>query len=491
MQAGNERHSRTNPFLRVMSSVMSVLLVVNLVPSEALAEIHLGPRSPSAVPEETPAEVVEETVVDHTTKQPPVDILSHLAYTEIEGATFNGVEYEVTENTPVVVKYAFEETAGNQFPDDYEYYFRLPDAFLPSNGQPYLDDSIVVSYHDGMQVNYITISNNQWYIANNEVHFSWNQSDGSGFSFMQAQELTSFELRIEGTFLPGYSAVDFGAGYINLKFPDQYVEESYEGYEEQQPQQQPTGTSTVFEFGSTSELVQEGVPVTEADAQKQQKDKDAAAGKKADSNKPATADPAQQAATPDAAADAADKTDTSATEATDEQAEQKTTNPGTVSQFTYEDDQVLVVANVADPSVFPEGAELKVKPIPSYQGEFNNYIAALNNASDKTYDQDNTILFDIAFFLNGEEIQPANGTVDVTIKFKKYQLKNEIGAASLANVEVKHLPVVDGNVVVEDVDAEVSVKNEVAQLNAESFSVYAFSYTVDFVFDGYTYKLPG
>ena len=235
----------------------------------------------------------------------------------------------------------------------------------------------------------------------------------------------------------------------------------------------------------------EGVPVTEADAQKQQKDKDAAAGKKADSNKPATADPTQQAATPDAAAGAADKTETGATEATDEHAEQKTTNPGTVSQFTYEDDQVLVIANVADPSVFPEGAELKVKPIPSYQGEFNNYIAALNNASDKTYDQDNTILFDIAFFLNGEEIQPANGTVDVTIKFKKYQLKNEIGAASLANVEVKHLPVVDGNVVVEDVDAEVSVKNEVAQLNAESFSVYAFSYTVDFVFDGYTYKLPG
>ena len=149
---------------------------------------------------------------------------------------------------------------------------------------------------------------------------------------------------------------------------------------------------------------------------------------------------------------------------------------------------------------------------PAYN--YDAYMKALNDASDSEaeYDEQNTLLYDVAFLATDEdgnlvEVQPAEGTVTVKFDFKQQQLSEGLEAKDAADVTVTHLPLAEGivdeagttarakdisaaDVTVEAIDAAAKGDNTL-EMTVSDFSVYAFSYTVDFTYDGFTYSFPG
>lgn len=155
-------------------------------------------------------------------------------------------------------------------------------------------------------------------------------------------------------------------------------------------------------------------------------------------------------------------------------------------------------------------------------------MQALNdNASDlaaaeeptKNYSKDNTLLYDIAFIktgLDGKEVEyePEKGSVKITADFHKKQLSGTLGAASADKIDVIHLPLAEevketidatkdavdisaADIKTEKIeDAAVQLpegsraagdsEKESVEFIAESFSAFAFTYTVDFTYGNYT-----
>ena len=157
------------------------------------------------------------------------------------------------------------------------------------------------------------------------------------------------------------------------------------------------------------------------------------------------------------------------------------TNDQTKTKYVYEDGDVKVTAEVKDPSAIPDDAEFKVTPITvkNHKDAFESYLGALNENADaltaqkgeldkKEFTKENTLLYDIAFLAqksdeNGNpiadqkvEVQPAEGSVEITFNFKKKQLKKIIGAESVEDISVIHLPLND--TVVSDADKSVDVE---------------------------------
>lgn len=183
--------------------------------------------------------------------------------------------------------------------------------------------------------------------------------------------------------------------------------------------------------------------------------------------------------------------------------------PNTQSTFTYDDGSVTVTAKLSDPASIPAGAKIVVTPVTSASTDYNYkaYMDALNKSAEegKKYTDDNTLLYDVAFMvpktddednaIDGQwvEAEPATGTVDIKVSFKKDQLTDGINAESSDNVEVKHLPLTDAvregvdstaaatdisaaDVQVEDVrGVSVNVDSESVSLTTSSLSVMAFS----------------
>ncbi len=123
-------------------------------------------------------------------------------------------------------------------------------------------------------------------------------------------------------------------------------------------------------------------------------------------------------------------------------------------EFEYSADGLKVKVKLSDPGAFPEGVELKVKALDKKTEGYNYdaYIDALNdnaeaiakdagldNASE--YDDNNTFLFDIAFMYEGQEIQPAEGNVSVSVEFTDNQLKDELAVSSQEEITLVHLPI--------------------------------------------------
>ena len=187
----------------------------------------------------------------------------------------------------------------------------------------------------------------------------------------------------------------------------------------------------------------------------------------------------------------------------------------TKTEYVYEDDYVRVTATLDKASAIPDDAVLSVTPI--YEGStyynYDAYMEALNNrvAGENTYDNQNTLLYDVAFLwvdpATGQtvELQPEEGAVTVKFTFRQRQLSDGLQAGSAANIEVNHLPLVDSakeattyestdiaanDVVVEPMGTNPTSLNTL-EVRTDSFSVFAFSYTVDFTYDGYTLKLEG
>ena len=191
------------------------------------------------------------------------------------------------------------------------------------------------------------------------------------------------------------------------------------------------------------------------------------------------------------------------------------TEIGTQKEYTYEDENVKVVATLQYAWAVPDGAELRVTQITQDSKAYNYsaYMDALNESNPDAvvdYSDENTLLYDIAFYVkkldeNGEEIEgseyefePEEGSVDVSVEFKKSQLTEGIGLANSEDVTITHLPLkedvrkeVDStaeavNIQASDIDPEkIAVKDDSVVLRqddmdavtfkTDSFSTYAFS----------------
>ena len=128
-------------------------------------------------------------------------------------------------------------------------------------------------------------------------------------------------------------------------------------------------------------------------------------------------------------------------------------------EYTYEDDEIYVVAVLDDAAAVPDDAKLQVTAINESSSDYNYdaYMEALNeNAEEKEYNSDNTLLYDVAFLYeekdaegNGTgkiiEYQPDFGAVKISISFKQDQLSDQIVTERNENeeVEILHLPLSD------------------------------------------------
>ena len=181
----------------------------------------------------------------------------------------------------------------------------------------------------------------------------------------------------------------------------------------------------------------------------------------------------------------------------------------TETQFTFADGKVTVTAIINGKNVFPEGIELKAVEVTKNSSNYNYdaYMDALNENSESiakdagqdqnlvnTFTEDNTLLYDIAFVFEEKEIQPREGTVTVSIEFKKKQLTEDLSASSEENVTVVHLPITESykeeneientedanGISSADIDvitlteATAAVEgNEKVEFEANSFSIFA------------------
>jgi len=138
---------------------------------------------------------------------------------------------------------------------------------------------------------------------------------------------------------------------------------------------------------------------------------------------------------------------------------------GRKTDFTYEDDNVVVTATLQHAGTIPDDAELKVTPVTADTEGYNYdaYMQALNNSAQKItgktaadsspeFTEENTLLYDVAFTADKtdadgnviagekEEYEPTEGMVKISMTFKKKQLSEDLKAENADDVMVAHLP---------------------------------------------------
>ena len=172
------------------------------------------------------------------------------------------------------------------------------------------------------------------------------------------------------------------------------------------------------------------------------------------------------------------------------------------TEYVYEDDTIRVVATLEKADAVPDDAEFKVVPVTKENKDYSYdaYIDALNENSRHIaeesgesipviYDDDNTLLYDIAFIVNGVEYEPAEGSVSVAINFKNSQIKDGISADNANDVSVVHLTVSSDNTaavnttevssneidvtVLKDSEVKLGKEEDALTFETDSFSVYA------------------
>ncbi|MBQ6589903.1 MAG: Cna B-type domain-containing protein [Butyrivibrio sp.] len=192
---------------------------------------------------------------------------------------------------------------------------------------------------------------------------------------------------------------------------------------------------------------------------------------------------------------------------------------GTKESFEFTNDEYKVKVKLSDPSVLPDGTELKVTTVDKKTEGYNYdaYMEALNKnaskladveASDKIEElldetavkrnENNTLLFDIAFMLEGVEYELKEGMATVSVEFAEKQMSDGLEASEPEDLAVVHLPIdseimeeVDSTseateitaddisvVVLENSTVKIEDDSESVSFKTESFSVYALTKTV-------------
>lgn len=144
-------------------------------------------------------------------------------------------------------------------------------------------------------------------------------------------------------------------------------------------------------------------------------------------------------------------------------------------------DGTIVLAKLADPEAVPANTKFRVQEVTD--GEiFDKYLAALQAYNpDAGYTTQNTLLYDIAFFNGGKEIEPAEGSVDITMNLSDEKL-GAIGASSTDELAVNHLPLsasakesADTTLTADFTEDDVTVEN----VDSSSVTGNAVSFTLD------------
>ena len=152
---------------------------------------------------------------------------------------------------------------------------------------------------------------------------------------------------------------------------------------------------------------------------------------------------------------------------TEAETEAETENVEEKRVYTYEDDKVLVTATLEKADAVPADAVLRVTPVtPDSDGyNYDAYMEALNERAsggqtteteEQAFTDENTLLYDIAFIVcdydedgnpiegTEREFEPEEGSVAISIIFRKDQLTNDINAESASDIVVGHLPLNEG-----------------------------------------------
>ena len=173
---------------------------------------------------------------------------------------------------------------------------------------------------------------------------------------------------------------------------------------------------------------------------------------------------------------------------------------------TWEDDQVAIHV-VADAGVIPEDAELSVTPIVETEitddmtddekaaAEAINEQYALTEQKLNEDSKENEVVmegflaYDISFFVDGEEVEPEGGSVNVTMEFKEAAIPE--GVSENAEVGVKHLKKdenAEDGIAVENMEEKATVETtEKAEVQKVELTTDSFStFTITWVNSGYT-----
>lgn len=130
------------------------------------------------------------------------------------------------------------------------------------------------------------------------------------------------------------------------------------------------------------------------------------------------------------------------------------------TDFLYEDTEVLVSAKALEEAQLPLNTEMKVVKLLEGTPEFE---AAKSAAEAEFGVNENAeyIFFDVAFEIDGQEIEPADGMVTVRIEFKTIQKKENTDDQSVIHIDETET----GNIV-KDITASTEAGNNMSSVNS-------------------------
>ncbi len=394
-------------------------------------------EQPTVQPEEQPKQEVSPEQAQ-SPQQPERKLSANLAdfitKAELEGTEEKDGAFVVDEGASYNVKLTFTEGIdGKEYAETGELTYALPAGFSAVGDQPAVKEPLVVTYvDDNGERQPIELAKESWWVSDNAIHLVWRVRDADKRSKEEVDQ--ALKTIVAGTFAKDARDVNFGRDIVL-----------------------PVSVTPAKQDETKKD---EGKPEQKKEEQKKDEEKPE------EQDEEAEAKPEQKQAEETAA---------------------------TKTEYVYENDNLRVTATVAKASALPDAAKLRVTRVQQSDANHDAYIKALNNtaANSDEYNAQNTLLYDVKFELDGKEIQPSEGDVVVSFQFKNNQLADELDAQAKSHVEVTHLPMANGTPTAEQVDANVSVAKETASFTATSFSVYAFSYTVDFTYGGYFFQMPG
>lgn len=153
--------------------------------------------------------------------------------------------------------------------------------------------------------------------------------------------------------------------------------------------------------------------------------------------------------------------------------------------YVYTDGIAQIEVNVPEGVKLPYGTTLQAVQVPESSMAYEQAVQAVENANQ---DQQfaGHVFYDISFVLDGKEVQPEDGEVQVAIKFLTPVLSAEEGAAALENSDVVVSHISD-KAVLSDVAANVQCTDtsvEAVNFQADSFSIYGISLLTENTEDG-------
>ena len=143
------------------------------------------------------------------------------------------------------------------------------------------------------------------------------------------------------------------------------------------------------------------------------------------------------------------------------------------TDFSYEDETVVITAVAQPEAKLPENAVLKADPMPEGSAAYEEAVSMVENQLGGTEEgqEASYVFYDVYFEVNGERIEPADGLVEVSMNFKTPVLES---AEDETVDEVSVLHIKEDTNKVEEVTDNVEITDDGA-VSAVGFSTDSFS----------------